>query len=501
MSHAVKRRAQPGRNAFDTLPTDVASHLTSMLTMRDFLHLRGASSNLYERVEFRGVPMACLTRLRPSLIQRLIQERDNRLRYLGLRLTFPPTAEEVAALHELRGARGLDTVELRFDFKIDELNNMSNDVLQARTRAALDVLPVAFALQLRSLTLVSEYTDGKGDEEMEQLTAACILANRTTLQHLSMPHDTQLTSVLDHASIRDVLLGLESLRVAHTIAGVTNTVDIRLYTNPPPCDIPCVSTRLPKWRYLSVLLESTRSFFIEPVGSALVPACLPDTLEGLALVSTANIRWTCPPCLAFLHVLTDSCACVLYSSVPPAHTQLTCLVIGIYPSFAQYDEPQHEQAFATWLNQASLPALETVSIYGNLSMDDLMEVARLMARLPHVKHLYLDLATDLSEDEREDDPEKLRLCVQMLKAGLPPGIRFDLDARTPDLEAQFLIERQLSILSPCTRSDIIVERGEAENADNANQDDDDDDGSEEHLLHLQPLSVFQGDKHQRRRLG
>jgi hypothetical protein len=224
------------------------------------------------------------------------------------------------------------------------------------------------------------------------------------------------------------------------------------------------------------------------------PACLPDTLEGLSTFSTAQIKWTCPPRLSFLHVVTDSCACVMYANMPPNHASLQCLVIGIYPICGPYVEPQHSEAYLDWLSKSSLPAVEILSLYGNLRSRDLVDVARLIVRLPRLKRLYINF-NPLKEDTDEgwsSGPEQMTLeqkalCLDMLEASLPPSVHFDRRVLAPNLEAQFLLDHGLSILSPCTDPHVIVEpeQGDADKPPKPLK-----------LLQLQPALVRQ---HQRRK--
>jgi hypothetical protein len=473
-----------------TLPDAVASHLTGMLTMRDFLQLRGTNTSVYERVVFMGEPMACIARLRPGVIRRILEQRGaGRLRYLGLRLSFPPTPEEVATLEELRGIRGIKTLELRFEFNQEVLNLTPEDFVHERAYAALVVMREVMALGLESLAIVCDYLDEIGNSEAEEMFAACILANRTTLRHLSMPGPQSANiDSLDTVEIANVLLRLETLRVDNDIAGVTHNCDACLPPNPnsnpegKPFHIPSVAVVgnrapiTPAWRYLNVLLKDSRSMFVNRQGSMRVPACLPDTLEGLSLTSTANVKWTCPPRLEFLHVLTDSCACVMYASIPPNHATLTCLIVGLYPSCDFYAEPQHGQAYEDWLTQVSLPSLETLSIYGNLGERDFLDVAHLIARLPHLRRLYINSPNNADPSKNEMDLESKRLCLNMLEAGLLSNVQFECDVPAPDLEAQFLMEHGLSILSPCTTPHAIVEEGTRP-------------GETSRFIHLQPAPL------------
>jgi hypothetical protein len=462
------------------LPDEVTRHMTGMLTMREFLQLRVASRNVHDNVVFGGEPMACLERLQPGLIARVRQQRGGRLRHLGLRLTFPPTADEVLVLGELRGMRDLKTLELQFEVDaVLEKQYFPDAIVDARMQAAIAVAGDALALGAETFSCTCEIMQSDNcNRQLYQLLSVCILANRKTLRHLIMPEARLSDSPELLSELAPVMYGLESLHNEEHISDVTNLVFMD--DNAPPRRIEtCVPSGLqPTWRYLNLIHGMTREEFVTECGSFPVPVCLPDTLEGLALVSS-NIYWTCPPRLAFLEVLTNNCAHLLYSCVPPQHASLARLVLGIFPQGEPYAEPQHQQAYDAWLAQVSLPALESVYIYGNLGPRDFLDVARLLARVPHVKHIYFGPSYVHYYNQQLSDAERT-IRLDMLEVGLPPGVHFERDMPKFDLSEQFLFEYGLSVTSPCTDPNVVVERGRPVKEDTNDAD------NTERVLQLQP---------------
>jgi hypothetical protein len=500
--------------SFQALPTDVANHLAKLLPMRDFLRLRGVDSDLYNRITFLGEPMACLARLRPGLINALREQRGNRLVHLGLRLTFPPTQLELDALVELRSLTHLKSLEFEFhedpedEKKMAEFEaRMENDdgigyssdpdeefdpnaqqeleaafdarywgSIEKRARAAGLVLRQTLALGLHSLCIRSKVWK---ESSMYHVVNPCVMANRDTLEHVALPRLETYENLLrmpDMNAFARLLLDVKSLRVEGEIPGVTRpshragSAAAAAAASPPVIE----SSTL---RYLKLNISDRHDMESLPL------ATLPHTLQGFSIQAAyTNLQWVCPPRVEFLHINVNSdLAKVLMRHVPPDHAALRQLVITLpydFASVAPNDRMTDIKAFVSgWLKQATLPALESLSVQVG-EMDNLhartLEV--FCKRLPHLRYLYVNTRADLLE-------EKVGMIRAMLAKSEARRIEI-IGGPLPELEAEFLLRHDLSIMSPCTHADVVVEN----------------DRDQSHLLQLQPTSVLRVRSGQRRKL-
>jgi hypothetical protein len=412
------------------LPDALSNHMTRMLTMREFLQLRGASSELYERITFRGDPTACLARLRPGLITHVRAQRGNRLAYLGLRLTLPPTDDELAGLAELRGMRGIKGLEL--DFVEVEASDV---VFRERIRMMTDLVREAFALELESLTIKIDRSRGI----LNDMVTACVLANHRTLRHFSMPtrlfsgsnEDYTVYNMFPDKLFLQTIRKLESLRINEDLAGLLkfyNTVS----DGPPKAfwieSSTSSSLDAPSWRYLDLVTDEVR---VHTDSGAMVPFVLPDTLEGLALSSHEDLHWVCPPKVSFLRIYSiQEISMALCGNVPYAHSALEILVLDVHLWMVEFRKEQRdvqvmESAYAKWLENVSLPALHTIVLCGEPNHKELVSVARFVARIPHLRDLYINVDPDPPQMHMPTNQrDELTPFVELLAAGLSPQIRF-----------------------------------------------------------------------------
>jgi hypothetical protein len=500
---------------FATLPDDVMNHVANILPMRDFLKLRGVSSQVYNRIELRGKQQACLARLKPGLVTQLRMQRKHRLVYLGLRLTSPPTEAETDALTEFEGLRGVKSLELHmtrnrqevrdaiyrdseinsdFDSEVDsdveEDNHYERKLKEEydrRAKLAGDVATHALALGLESICF-------RGSPASLTFIAPCVLANRDTLQHLviqDLSRDVVVVHDAEFNAFVKVLLRLSSLRLYAELPGVTQEAKNPHFINDEhPFTIPSVSGKQvgqPTWRYLS----------LGPVfDTYLFPFALPDTLQGLSLSSSRNIQWTCPPRAEFLHILTSTNLLYFFDThIPPHHATLAQLILDV--SLINEDDEHEEHsaldAFRTWLDHATLPAFETFAV----RMDNidfrmltytLEYILAVSQRFPHLRRIYIEIEgleeeSVLKRKPRKSAKQRAALAIHDTLSAMRRDIKAPtqfIEGPLPDLEANFLLRHNLSTVSPCTDANVLVERGYEDNDNNINNN------QTQRIIHLRP---------------
>jgi hypothetical protein len=429
---------------FQTLPTDVASHLTSMMSMRDFLHLRGVEKDLYNRVVFRGKHMACLKQLKPGMLTWWSQQQPKvSLVYLGLHLQFPPTQAELDALGELRSLTSLKSLEITFETRWMESRaaNAAWEDMESRVAAtwedtredARHVLPAALALNLESLSFQGPYI---GQDMMFQVLVPCVLANRNTLKHLALT--VMERSASSHTSVPDefarTLLGLTSLRLHGNIQGGTSRQAVVYHQD---------NASAANLRFLS-LLSSGLSLF----RNQLLPMVLPSTLEGLVVASDRHDKWTCPPNVRFLRVTSRSdLSPIFVSHIPPNHAALQQLsIVTSYP-YHQEDVVANLAAYEEWLQHITLPCLETLAVNVDYYRRHatVQTISMLVKKLPHLKLIYLDTVS-LGQYHGELERFYQRIVSEL---DVPSHVNI-ITGPLPDLEAPFLLAHDLSMMSPCS---------------------------------------------------
>jgi hypothetical protein len=501
---------------FQTLPDDVVNHLASMLPMYDFLKLRGVDSRVYDQIDLRGAQQACLARLTPGFVTRVRTQRNNRLVYLGLRLTNPPTQTEIEALAEFEGLRGVKSLELQMAIDQAEVNaaahrdaKLAREIVMAiyddeedrheleqeagsnmrnlekswdqRALSAGNVSHRALALELVSLCF-------RGSALFLSFVVPCVLANRGTLQHLAlskMYHASNARNVIPELDMFvDVVLHLVSLRMRSALAGVTQLID----TNDARASyrISSVSGKQsdqPTWQYLSLL----DAYGYEP--TEFLPLVLPDTLQGLALLSSRSIAWTCPSRVEYLRITASSnIPYVLDTHIPPHHDSLTQLVLDVSCYGCEDELNIDMKALESWLQGATLPALNTLAVYMLVTdLNTIKVISAISRRFPHLQRIYLDIE-QLENEERVERMQTEKQSMNLFERSSLRAhkklrkLKSDLSIHTqliqgplPDLEASFLLSHNLSMVSPCTDAIVIVERGSDKH------------GDAQRIINLQPL--------------
>jgi hypothetical protein len=526
--------SQANGQYLQTLPSDVLSHLASMLPMRDFLKLRGVARHVYDQIDLHGEQQrACLTALTPEFVAQVRAQRKNRIVYLGLHLTSPPTRVEIdglATFEHVRGIKSLelnmslydyeynDAVEARMNANLDEEDDQAERLrigrsLAQRAEAAAGIARRALALGLESLSF-------RGGSAHLDFVVACVLANQDTLQHFAVPsylEKNDISRIPEFDAFVDVLLRLSSLRVHTFLEGITqhakddeddeededNEGDAEndaFKLNQPISSVPGNRAGQPAWRYLTTL-ASISEIDGSTCESDRFPLVLPDTLEGLELPSNVQIAWTCPPHVEYLRIRsTSNLFHLLVTHIPPHHATLSQFVVEFLDRISEEEEKAYVGDFRAWLERASLPSLRILAVrmplFNLKSLDTILEtIQAILQHLTHVNRIYIqidgminkeqlakELATLVNERgsmkrlTRKEIARKSSHALAKLddlRNNLPPHVQL-VEGRLPNLEANFLLSRNLSMVSPCTDANVIVERSR------------DDDDPSPHIIRLQP---------------